>query len=60
MLFGEESAGSYDLLAPLFEWGIALYDLEPDAVVAGRKPWRSFLSDVRGFLAKATRQLAKD
>ncbi|WP_329544068.1 acyl-CoA desaturase [Streptomyces sp. NBC_01356] len=48
------------LLAPLFEWGIALYDLEPDAVAAGRKPWRSFLDDVSGLLAKATRQLAKD
>ncbi|WP_405958314.1 fatty acid desaturase family protein [Streptomyces phaeochromogenes] len=48
------------VLAPLFEWGIALYDLEPDVVAAGRKSWRSFLDDVGGFLAKATRQLAKD
>ncbi|MFJ5307052.1 hypothetical protein [Streptomyces sp. NPDC088350] len=48
------------LLAPLFEWGIALYDLEPDAVAAGRKSWRSFLDDVSGFLTKAARQLAKD
>ncbi|GGV22844.1 fatty acid desaturase [Streptomyces spectabilis] len=48
------------VLAPLFEWGIALYDLEPDAVAAGRKTWRSFAADLSGFLSKATRQLAKD
>src|SRR5260221_327628 len=48
------------LLAPLFEWGIALYDLEPDVVAAGHKSWRSFLDDVSGFLTKAARQLAKD
>ncbi len=48
------------VLAPFFEWGIALYDLEPDAVAAGRKTWRSFAADLSGFLSKATRQLAKD
>ncbi|MGW2817421.1 fatty acid desaturase family protein [Streptomyces sp. NPDC001415] len=48
------------LLAPFFEWGIALYDLEPDAVAAGGKSWRAFRTDLNGFLAKATRQLAKD
>uniref|UniRef100_A0AAU2V0Z0 Acyl-CoA desaturase n=1 Tax=Streptomyces sp. NBC_00003 TaxID=2903608 RepID=A0AAU2V0Z0_9ACTN len=48
------------LLAPFFEWGIALYDLEPDAVAAGGKSWRAFGTDLTGFLAKATRQLAKD
>jgi fatty acid desaturase len=48
------------LLAPFFEWGIALYDLEPDAVAAGGKSWRAFRTDLTGFLAKATRQLAKD
>ncbi|GAA1369514.1 acyl-CoA desaturase [Streptomyces beijiangensis] len=48
------------LLAPLFEWGIALYDLEPDAVAAGRKPPRAFLTDLTGLLTKATCQLTKD
>ncbi|MEU5434664.1 acyl-CoA desaturase [Streptomyces sp. NPDC020719] len=48
------------LLAPFFEWGIALYDLEPDAVAAGGKSWRVFRTDLTGFLTKATRQLAKD
>ncbi|MFC8125605.1 fatty acid desaturase family protein [Streptomyces sp. NPDC057302] len=48
------------VLAPLFEWGIALYDLEPDSVASGSKSWRSFLADLTGFAAKATRQLAKD
>ncbi|MEU2954003.1 fatty acid desaturase family protein [Streptomyces xanthochromogenes] len=53
--------GFYNLLlAPLFEWGIALYDLEPDAVATGGKSWRAFLDDVTGLVGKAARQLAKD
>ncbi|MBZ4017740.1 fatty acid desaturase family protein [Streptomyces purpurogeneiscleroticus] len=47
-------------LAPVFEWGIALYDLEADAVTAGRKTPRAFLRDVAGLAGKAVRQLAKD
>lgn len=34
------------LLAPVFEWGIALYELPADAVTAARKSVRAFLSDV--------------
>ncbi|MER5948876.1 acyl-CoA desaturase [Streptomyces sp. NPDC001904] len=48
------------LLAPVFEWGIALYDLEADAVPSGRKSLRSFLGDVTGLVRKAVRQSAKD
>jgi linoleoyl-CoA desaturase len=48
------------LLAPVFEWGIALYDLEPDAVPAGRKSVRALLGDVVGLARKAVRQSAKD
>ncbi|MFC6063995.1 fatty acid desaturase family protein, partial [Streptomyces ochraceiscleroticus] len=48
------------LLAPVFEWGIALYDLEADAVPAGRKRPRAFLRDVARLAGKAARQLAKD
>jgi NADPH-dependent stearoyl-CoA 9-desaturase len=48
------------LLAPVFEWGIALYDLEADAVADGRKSVRSFLGDVAGLARKAVGQFAKD
>ncbi|MEV0252936.1 acyl-CoA desaturase [Streptomyces sp. NPDC050732] len=48
------------LLAPVFEWGIALYDLEADAVRDGRKSPRAFLVDLAELLGKAARQSAKD
>lgn len=48
------------LLAPVFEWGIALYDLEADAVRDGRKSPRAFLADLAELLGKAARQSAKD
>ncbi|WP_052424644.1 fatty acid desaturase family protein [Streptomyces fulvoviolaceus] len=48
------------LLAPVFEWGIAAYDLEADTVAAGRKSVRSFLGDLAGLARKTVRQLAKD
>ncbi|QCX74183.1 Stearoyl-CoA 9-desaturase [Streptomyces sp. YIM 121038] len=48
------------LLAPVFEWGIALYDLEADAVTQGRKSVRAFLRDASGLARKAVRQAAKD
>jgi fatty acid desaturase len=48
------------LLAPVFEWGIALYDLEVDAVADRRKSFHRLLGDVAGLARKATRQLAKD
>ncbi|WP_420033268.1 fatty acid desaturase family protein [Streptomyces sp. cg28] len=48
------------LLAPVFEWGIALYDLEADEVAAGRKSPRAFLTDATTMLGKAVRQGLKD
>ncbi|MFF3642655.1 fatty acid desaturase family protein [Streptomyces sp. NPDC002564] len=48
------------LLAPVFEWGIALYDLEAEAVPRGAKSVRSLLGDVTGLVRKAARQAAKD
>ncbi|MER5886724.1 acyl-CoA desaturase [Streptomyces sp. NPDC001941] len=48
------------LLAPVFEWGIALYDLEADAVLGRRKSVRAFAGDLGGLLRKAFRQAAKD
>lgn len=47
-------------IAPVFEWAIALYDLEHDAVLDGRKPPHVFLRDLTGMLRKAARQAAKD
>ncbi|MFE4416447.1 fatty acid desaturase family protein [Streptomyces sp. NPDC056821] len=43
-------------IAPVFEWTIALYDLEHDAVLDGRKPLRVFLGDLTDMLRKAARQ----
>ncbi|MEV1026500.1 acyl-CoA desaturase [Streptomyces sp. NPDC050264] len=48
------------LLAPVFEWGIALYDLETDAAWAGRKSVRALLRDATELARKAVHQAAKD
>ncbi|QDQ09318.1 fatty acid desaturase family protein [Streptomyces spectabilis] len=48
------------LPAPVFEWGIALYDLEADEVTRGRKSVRAFLRDASRTARKAVRQAAKD
>jgi len=48
------------LMAATFEWGIALYDMELDAVKRGEKTAAQAGEEVRAFLAKAVRQLAKD
>ena len=47
-------------LAPLFEWGIALYDLELDELRRGRKSPSRVLDQAKGLLAKAGKQAAKD
>src|SRR5512144_407015 len=46
--------------AVLFQWGIALFDLELDAVLHGRKSKRKLVGEVGELLAKVTKQLAKD
>jgi NADPH-dependent stearoyl-CoA 9-desaturase len=48
------------LMALVFEWGIALYDMELDAVRRGEKSKETAQREVQDFLAKAARQLAKD
>ena len=48
------------LLAPFFEWGIAIYGLELVDVREGRKPKAAFRRDLKEFAKKAARQLAKD
>jgi linoleoyl-CoA desaturase len=48
------------LMAAIFEWGIALYDLELDAVRRGEKPAAKARAEVTGLLRKAGRQILKD
>src|SRR5512142_2330464 len=46
--------------AALFEWGIAVFDLELYAVLAGQKSKRTLVEEVGGRLAKGTRREGKD
>jgi linoleoyl-CoA desaturase len=48
------------LMATVFEWGIALYDMELDAVRDGRKTKERARREMRAFARKARRQLTKD
>jgi fatty acid desaturase len=47
-------------LSLIFEWGIALYDLEVDRVKEGTKPKEQLKAELKGLWRKARRQLAKD
>jgi len=47
-------------LASLFQWGIALHDLEMDEVLRGRVPLDRVLRESRPVLKKLLRQVAKD
>ncbi|MGK7222220.1 fatty acid desaturase family protein [Kocuria flava] len=48
------------LLAPVFEWGIAIYDLELDEVRAGRKSRGELRQGLKALGRKFLRQSAKD
>jgi len=48
------------LMAMVFEWGIALYDMELDAVQRGEKSKAQARTEIKAFAHKAARQLAKD
>ena len=48
------------ILAALFEWGVALHDVELDEAVRGRKPWSKARADVKRLAGKAGRQILKD
>jgi linoleoyl-CoA desaturase len=48
------------LMAATFEWGIALYDMELDAVRRGEKPKARARAEILGLLRKARRQVVKD
>jgi linoleoyl-CoA desaturase len=47
-------------LATVFEWGIAIYDVEIERVLRGDKPWREALPELRDVLRKALPQVVKD
>lgn len=47
-------------LAIIFEWGVALHDLELDRILSGEKSLARLLHEVRPILRKAARQVAKD
>jgi linoleoyl-CoA desaturase len=48
------------LIAVVFEWAIAIYDLEFDAVRRGEKSWGTARKEIVGLLRKARGQLLKD
>lgn len=48
------------LMALTFEWGIALYDMELDAVRRGEKAPEQAREEIRAFAEKALRQVGKD
>jgi len=48
------------LLAPVFEWGIAVYDLEIDEVISGSKSRADLRRDLRAMGVKVLRQFSKD
>ncbi|MHA6796050.1 fatty acid desaturase family protein [Pseudonocardia bannensis] len=47
-------------LAAIFEWGIAIYDIELEKVAEGTKPWSAARSQIGAIWRKARKQLAKD
>jgi linoleoyl-CoA desaturase len=48
------------LLMGFFEWGVALHDLNFDAIRAGEKPKAQALSELKAIGLKARRQIVKD
>src|ERR1700735_2094174 len=48
------------LLAMLFEWGVAVHDLDLTAIRAGKKPKSEVLKDLKGIGGKARKQIQKD
>ncbi|QCB50410.1 acyl-CoA desaturase [Rhodococcus sp. PAMC28707] len=48
------------LLMAFFEWGVALHDLDLDALRHGDKSPKELLADLRGIAGKARRQFVKD
>ncbi len=48
------------LLMGFFEWGVALHDLDFDAIRSGEKPRNKVVKELKGIWGKARRQIVKD
>jgi fatty acid desaturase len=48
------------ILMALFEWGVALHDLDMDAIRSGEKSKRELLAELKGIAGKARTQIQKD
>jgi linoleoyl-CoA desaturase len=48
------------ILAGLFEWGVALHDLDVEAIRSGEKSMRQVRHELRGIAGKARDQVVKD
>ncbi|MCX5043582.1 acyl-CoA desaturase [Aldersonia sp. NBC_00410] len=48
------------VLTAFFEWGVAVHDLDIEAIRRGEKPMKEVLKDLRGIGGKARRQVVKD
>jgi fatty acid desaturase len=48
------------LLTVLFEWGVAVHDMDIEAIRAGEKPWSEVRKDLKGIGGKARSQVIKD
>ena len=48
------------LLTLLFEWGVAVHDMDIEAVRAGEKSWSEVRKDLKGISGKARAQIRKD
>ena len=48
------------LLTALFEWGVAVHDLDIEAIRAGEKPWSEVRKDLKSIGVKARSQIIKD
>ncbi len=47
-------------LMAFFEWGVAVHDLDIDAIRAGEKKWADIKHDLKGMGGKARAQVTKD
>ncbi|OZC68012.1 fatty acid desaturase [Rhodococcus sp. 06-418-5] len=48
------------LLMAFFEWGVALHDLDIEAIRRGEKPIKDLVEDLKGIGVKARKQFVKD
>lgn len=48
------------LLTLLFEWGVAIHDMDIEAIRRREKPWSEVRKDLRGISGKARAQVIKD